>query len=178
MKRPRQMIFRSVSVLSMALFAATCVAWIRSQNRCDFVYYRDERVLSNSVVRIIASFEGKLWLNDERYDGTFRQSFANSRVFTVGSRPQLPGYLSLDSSALNPSRNGFMWYSDSGDRILLIPFWAILLLSSVLPFIFTISFFKRQVTTAGHCRSCGYDLRATPDRCPECGTARSTELKV
>ncbi|HEY8668356.1 MAG TPA: hypothetical protein VIL86_17025 [Tepidisphaeraceae bacterium] len=53
---------------------------------------------------------------------------------------------------------------------ILFPAWFLALLFSLLPALRLRRWIlDRQRNRPGFCRTCGYDLRATPERCPECG---------
>src|SRR5579862_1518255 len=106
--------------------------------------------------------------------------------------PPLPaaawGYGRLDRSTTyihRPHRFlGFMrWgYGDAGPfssrliRGIAFPIWWIIAVTVVLPVIGLVKAVRsRRSARRGFCVSCGYDLRASPERCPECGTAIKPE---
>lgn len=51
-----------------------------------------------------------------------------------------------------------------------IPHWAVALCAAILPLVWITRRLRGSRYLVGQCQKCGYDLRATPDRCPECGT--------
>jgi len=52
-----------------------------------------------------------------------------------------------------------------------VPFWFPSILTAVPPVLWLKR--RRGKHPTGRCQTCGYDMRATPNRCPECGTTIS-----
>ncbi|HZN68722.1 MAG TPA: hypothetical protein VFB66_25815 [Tepidisphaeraceae bacterium] len=62
-----------------------------------------------------------------------------------------------------------------GFRTVTLPYWCLASLPGALAAAGVASWVRRRTrrsrTVRGLCPACGYDIRATPGRCPECGTA-------
>jgi hypothetical protein len=52
----------------------------------------------------------------------------------------------------------------------MVPYWFLCLMFILFPLARVVKSMRRREPDQSLCSHCGYDLRATPNRCPECGT--------
>jgi hypothetical protein len=58
-----------------------------------------------------------------------------------------------------------------------VPHWFLIAALSIAPLAWATGLWRdRKRYPKGHCPNCGYDLRASPQRCPECGWQQKTKL--
>jgi hypothetical protein len=81
---------------------------------------------------------------------------------------------------------GILWVRDAQlsshhaiRSLVVIPFWAVFAVTAAFPSLWLVSVVRRVRSrlrrSRGVCVTCGYDLRATPGRCPECGSVTSIQ---
>jgi len=164
MRRLLRILFNVATVLSLLLGVATAGLWVRSYSHFDtYCIVSDGHDRCNGV----SSWCGEIWLFD---------------VYTPNSAklPQ-PGWRSVPPGVPRPWWYGYTAFDGfvGADHIFgWAQYWryrSMLPLTLTLPAVLLVRrTFAWQRTRgdrqAGRCVTCHYDLRATPDRCPECGT--------
>jgi hypothetical protein len=158
---------------SLLLCVATVALWVRSYSAIDIVRLRTGgRWFYCSTYP--ASVTASTWLLSDLEAGADRsKSFELDYEALPGPRRDWDGYLLASTGTWQML--GF-WYVRTNRvnpsyRTVRFPDWFLVVTFSVLPAI-ALARARRRTTRGnrGLCPNCGYDLRATPDRCPECGS--------
>jgi hypothetical protein len=187
MKGFRRWMLNSLSGLSLLLFAATVGLWIRSYWMGDSFQYLRDRPSEATWVRWICTMRscrrgiGLEYTRSTTADPTETQSFRDDPHPIFQCEPY-PGSKYPFAWGPPPSpgigrRLGFEWYSESNlpdwpglmQKDLVFPDWMPAGLLAVLPLLWLRRYRRLMRYPDDHCSYCGYDLRATADRCPECG---------
>jgi hypothetical protein len=165
-------VFNFAAAVSLVLCMATVGLWVRSYRRADSVALI--RGGSNGTHHVLGSARGAVyyWNSHWSPDGSGVRLTRESRALDSGLRDEL-----LDSGR-DVFGFGLVSHAGSppGSRFLLVrvPYWAIAWILAFCAFRKSTYAFGRRVrayrrSMRGYCANCGYDLRASRERCPECG---------
>jgi hypothetical protein len=133
-RRLPRLLLNAATAVSLLLYAATVVLWVRGYWREDLI-----RLGAADGGHIIRLGDGAIVVHE--YD-RFDPASGRYRVLQPFPVCLLPYFLIAPLFAFLPAG---VWLTRLVRR--------------------------RRRARVGLCPACGYDLRATPDRCPECGTA-------
>lgn len=161
--------FRLARNCCLVLLGLVAILWARSYRFAEGIEarYRDRSLL-------VTSHPGRVrmcWPSPIALDVAGLSMTVSS---TPRSRwPQTNGFRAVneDSDAHWIFAHGQSTIGQKNIRFVESPWWAVATLLAIWP---TIALIRRlkficRPRSGIWCRACGYDLRATPDRCPECG---------
>jgi hypothetical protein len=173
--------FTIICVMSLLVCAAVCMLWARSYRLSDQFVWQSQRGW-----RWVYSAHGYVvvWLFVDDCSGHpagfYGLRYRRDDVAWPGN-----DLLLLDpdfgDTLISRERGGFAWYEwrKAGGGIhqaqAVVPCWCLAATMALLPLGWTTLQWRSRVRgrrrkRLGLCLGCGYDLRASKDRCPECGT--------
>jgi hypothetical protein len=156
----RRILLHIIAVLSLLLCLASAVLWNRSYN------------ITSPSLKIADSID--IRKTDPRYwIVTHPGRLTLCRQVGKNWDHPLKGFkfLGVDFGGLH-GQGSMLWN-------LVLPCWLITTLTAILPLLeipLLFRAFKKSLRrTQGLCPTCGYDLRASPTTCPECGQPTSSK---
>jgi hypothetical protein len=186
-------------VLSLLLSLATAALWVRSYWVADqYSNAADTFAISTKGMLCATGRAGPIPPEMlPRHPAPAPRGYRSFAPYRVGPRRAPPSKTGLESSF---EFGGVSWYRTLGGEVTrrtvngmvargylapfwqaTVPHWAGVALFGLLPGIALLSWLRQRRRSRklhlamGCCKSCGYDLRATPDRCPECGAVPTTK---
>jgi hypothetical protein len=191
MTRLLRILFNALVLTSLLLCVTSVGFWVRS-----YRYHDDYRVLVRDAGRVVdvTSLYGGLQVakienvynRDGAWGWTWDQGWVTSELKGSGSNSFRPGKDWQLGDGAGTERNdqwlGFRLLTGHYGTSASTPFWSIRvplgflsLCFAILPAYWMMGRMMRRKRRPGRCIKCGYDLRATPDRCPECGTVPTAQ---
>ncbi len=185
MESMRRRVFMLLSALSLSLFATTVALWARSYFAGDEVGHAWLNGRTCTVRELLVnSSRGEISVQLIRIDET-PSEFAShqARIGNARSLWRTGAAAAWDLGAGNwnklgfgcrrsvgPATDGKTTWGREVELTYAFPAWLPALLFAALPACWIVLRIRaaRRFGT-GQCKACGYDLRATPGRCPECG---------
>ena len=186
----RRILFHIASILSLLLLIACAILWPRSHFAQDDYYFppiADHALIGSEndpAYRIsLSSTQGNFQVMRsqpywEKLRPSGHASSAPGKIFSLTpDRPVDTHFQFAGIEYFNRPRHtykeGDSTFTLWAFRYLTLPYWLLTTLFAILPILWTLhlhrQFRARSRLKRGLCPACGYDLRSSKNRCPECG---------
>jgi hypothetical protein len=171
----RRLGLNSATAVSLVIGLATLALWIRSYSHTD-AFANCQPTTERGVI----STRGCLLFYDEAAIGSYRYPPPTGWTYvTLPPAAHIADYAPTNTTRFATLAGFGVLAGDNGRYTVtarIIPHWSLTVATALLPATRLRTRHRRQRSASGLCPSCGNDLRATPTRCPECGTTPPAPL--